>query len=580
MGRPPVDVHPSTPQPSQLHDFPANYPPDSLNQAAKPVAVLVCHGMGQQVPFATLTELADRLSPADSVHQVRHVHFIDAANPGRNLWLPRAEIAVTRPGHPQAKGRPVHVYEVYWAPLAEGHVTITDVIRFLGTAGVGGLQLAFKPFLRWLFGKDRKFKIPLRTPFGLLSALLLILSLVAINSILTLVAGQHLLSTGSLGATSPTLVNHLTIDLGSLLLVGGAAGLALRLSAKHRRQTIGPALNTVAWMLLVGACLALVGIAALMIWHYYALPGIGTPGGAAEATDSHVGPRKVLVVAVWALALGASWWLRGFFVQYLGDVAIYVDAYKVDKYNKVREQIRQQAYQTACALYGAREGTADGAPSAGAPFLYDRIVMVGHSLGSVIAYDALNATLNLDETLAQRLAVKQRTGALITFGSPLDKTAFIFHAQLPKNSLRAALAASVQPLIRDVSARSAIQWINLYSPDDVISGKLEFYDYPFSDMSWRVQNMVDPEATTPAAAHNQYWDNSLLPEIICQAIFPAHTILASGPVSGPSGPLAKPPVSAPPVITPAPWSEATGKIEERMPAAASISAITNGKQGE
>ena len=48
------------------------------------------------------------------------------------------------------------------------------------------------------------------------------------------------------------------------------------------------------------------------------------------------------------------------------------------------------------------------------------------SLGSVIAYDALNALLNEDALNQHALKVAERTRVLATFGSPLDKIAYVF----------------------------------------------------------------------------------------------------------------------------------------------------------
>jgi len=62
------------------------------------------------------------------------------------------------------------------------------------------------------------------------------------------------------------------------------------------------------------------------------------------------------------------------------------------------------------------------------------VVWVGHSLGSVVVYDALNALLT-DDALAKddnKVRAIARTRLLLTFGSPLDKIAFIFAAQASK----------------------------------------------------------------------------------------------------------------------------------------------------
>jgi hypothetical protein len=138
------------------------------------------------------------------------------------------------------------------------------------------------------------------------------------------------------------------------------------------------------------------------------------------------------------------------------------------------------------------------------------VIIVGHSLGSVIAYDALNRLIHEDRVPANALRVVDRTRLFLTFGSPLDKTAFIFGAQgHGTTEARESLAASVQPLIQDYIYRPE-KWINIYSPWDIISGYLDLYDLPASTSSKKVENLPDPEATTLLMAHTEYWNDSLL----------------------------------------------------------------------
>jgi hypothetical protein len=154
---------------------------------------------------------------------------------------------------------------------------------------------------------------------------------------------------------------------------------------------------------------------------------------------------------------------------------------------------------------------------------YDRVIVVGHSLGSVLAYDTLNALINTDmvSDAAGRRDVLRRTSHLITFGSPLDKTAFLFRTQSnhPKDPLREQLAAGFQPLILDYEYRRGLKWINLWAPKDVISGSLEYYDDP--DMAgtepMRVDNRKDPAGRTWFAAHVQYWSGELLAKVLYEA---------------------------------------------------------------
>src|SRR5690606_28997096 len=138
-----------------------------------------------------------------------------------------------------------------------------------------------------------------------------------------------------------------------------------------------------------------------------------------------------------------------------------------DRFDELRSAIRKRVVGTAKAIYAVKR--ADGS------FMYDSVAIVGHSLGSVIAYDCLNRLLNDDALGAnehgEALDVVGRTNLLLTFGSPLDKIAYVFGMRdsgfLARG--RSALAATSQPLILSPALR-AMPWINVYSPDDIISG--------------------------------------------------------------------------------------------------------------
>jgi hypothetical protein len=132
----------------------------------------------------------------------------------------------------------------------------------------------------------------------------------------------------------------------------------------------------------------------------------------------------------------------------------------------------------------------------------------------VIAYDALNAAIANDRwEPALQMRVVERTRAFITFGSPLDKIAYIFRTQSRDGDVREALASQVQPLI-DEPRRP--RWINIFSPQDPISGSLDFFDHP-SDPALRVENLVDRQADLPLWAHTQYWTNHTLADALLGA---------------------------------------------------------------
>lgn len=164
--------------------------------------------------------------------------------------------------------------------------------------------------------------------------------------------------------------------------------------------------------------------------------------------------------------------------------------------NALREQIKNCTFGAADAIYRASGGE-NSTP------LYDRIVIVAHSLGSVVAYNVLNILLRTDLPRGGQIDVAGRPNALITFGSPLDKIAFLF-SQQHISETQEALAATIQPLLHEPSWRP--HWINIYGRNDILGARLDYFD---DGVTARVCNLQDPEASTPLAVHTEYW-NALL----------------------------------------------------------------------
>ena len=437
-------------------------------QPLKRVAYFVCHGMGQQVPYETLSMLAQILlkgktgaaQPSVVCRRVKLTLAADAPE------LSRVEVTTD-----DQYGSPVeaHIYEAYWAPLTEGQISFTAVVLFLYTAAWNGLKTCLRSawrrgemaralglhpqrptFNRWVFGDFYDFEI-FRGTAAALGALVVIVTLLV----------------------TP------------VFLLGGSK---LSVVWQHR-TTIWPWFKRLCIVHPVLAGLLVLALALLLL--------------------------LVLVV-------------RYFFVEYIGDVAIYVSSYTVSRYDEIRKAIQAIATGVVQQIYAA--GVADQSHDH-----YDEVVIVGHSLGSVLAYDTLNAAINWDEidNGGQRHVVA-RTTRLITFGSPLDKTAFLFRTQVSSaRAIREALAARQQPLVLDYVQyrRKHFRWINIHSAWDIISGTLCYYDLPENTPEWeklktagsvfpasRVRNVRDPQAKIPLAAHVQYWNNDLLHVVLQDAL--------------------------------------------------------------
>jgi len=289
-------------------------------------------------------------------------------------------------------------------------------------------------------------------------------------------------------------------DLSALVTAGcGLALLAALLGALVQRHgTVRPArwrgflLSGLFYLTMAGLVLSLSAVAALFAGRPVALAGLLPPLDWVAARWEFW---------VWALLLMVSAKVRTFLIQFLGDVAVYVSPFKLDRFDALRSEIKTLVCKTATAVYRAKE--ADGS------WTYDRIALVGHSLGSVIVYDTLNHLINQDLLHQGELDAVDRTKLLLTFGSPLDKIAFLFASQGSRASeVQEGLRAVVQPLIQSYANRT-FDWINVYSRNDIISGSLEFFDDDSSNPQ-RVKNVIDPESSIPLVAHTEYWKNRLI----------------------------------------------------------------------
>lgn len=484
--------------------------PAAIAPLQAPVAVFVAHGMGQQAPFETLDAIASGLietagAPVQPV-TARTVRIGEQKLQRLEFTLSRNNGDVT-----------VHVYEGYWAPLTEGQTTLRDVTRFLIAAGFNGIRNSVKDFRRWMFGEDLNFGKRFETTIQLIAALGVVASLILMNAVIAVVVATYLLNPG---ASQPWPGPQLLALFNTIIFpysVYSAGFIATCLGTVALKGAVKAPRSTWWWRALNGMLmLAFVAWVAATVAAglAFALAIIGEQLGWIDLLrlelDSKSGHGWLWT---WGLLLLVSYWVRDLLVQYMGDVAAYVSPHALDRFNELRQKIKKTVYDAANAVYSADNGHGS--------YLYDKVVVMGHSLGSVIAYDTLNTLLNEDDLAENRLAVADRTGLFLTFGSPLDKVAFIF-ARVNATVYQRALAASVQPLIQDYARFRRMRWINLYAPRDIISGKLAFFDNP--DISGkginRIEVEADPDALIPLIAHTEYWKNPTLFTRVLEHLFP------------------------------------------------------------
>jgi hypothetical protein len=188
-----------------------------------------------------------------------------------------------------------------------------------------------------------------------------------------------------------------------------------------------------------------------------------------------------------------------------GDVAAYNTLDPKYHLYTVRKKILGGA---VAALRYLLEPSNDG-PYKKSDWLYGKVLLAGHSLGSQVAFDAIN---RFDHLLSQgeirgadsngflilngkpsRQKISDRLAGLVTFGCPLDKVAFFFREHCGKERYLQqqilenfhcfkqrdwSLAQDDPPFkLKSTLARllEDMPWRNYFDPNDPISGGLDFY---------------------------------------------------------------------------------------------------------
>ena len=163
-------------------------------------------------------------------------------------------------------------------------------------------------------------------------------------------------------------------------------------------------------------------------------------------------------------------------VNYFGDVTLYSTTDAKSEYYTVRQEILNGAVEKVRMILENDE--------------YDKILLCGHSLGSVIVYDVidrLNMLIQNNQELREKAIDKLK--GMVSFGSPLDKIAFFFdeHINRSKQPVRYAITSYLhgfrrnnidRPIEIDSTMRGYlcdIPWFNFWCSTDPAGGHLDVY---------------------------------------------------------------------------------------------------------
>lgn len=196
-----------------------------------------------------------------------------------------------------------------------------------------------------------------------------------------------------------------------------------------------------------------------------------------------------------------------FLTEYLGDFVIYTTTDEKSSHFQLRQQILARTQSLLESLLKEDK--------------YDRVIVAGHSLGSVIAFDVLNR-INIKANLEPGAVPVGKIAGLITFGSPLDKVALFFGQHAEKNQhvrrqiieqLYSFRAVQLDPSRNAFNVGNPIEqkfndfpWVNYWSSRDPISGQLDFYTN-LENKPLKVKGIL-------GSAHVNYWETDKMYEHI------------------------------------------------------------------
>lgn len=482
---------------------------------AKPsTALLVIHGIGEQNPYETLDQFARNLHRylGDAgIHDITvNPYCID-----HNDWS-EVFVRLQTDQNGPSKGAYLDVHEYYWASATEGKMSYKEVLSWL-------LQTTLRTIRRFNENVEVQ-KDEANQPVsqsGIVFRELFRICLLYLP-LLGLIAGLY----SWLSSQGP--INRLT---------------ALYQAASQ--WISGDKWRVGAWLFLVSLTIVLAYIALGQIWRIFlrtarrnkkmsnswwvwAVVILGVICGWAASLLGVTFPDQLRPGGMLLLWLLLAKGFQAFLANFLGDVAIYTNADAKAKNYAARQQILSGATRALTALLKQQElciREIGAGQITKAEFDYDQVIIAGHSLGTVVAYDAINSLCNHERGGPDQIDGKIKSAqvgpdelakitGLVTFGSPLDKVYYFFRDAVPvEQTIRGQILSYLHSFRKNRSMRDYApntfqqyaandlpncKWFNAWSLMDPISGALHFY---------RVNDRRHFWYLIPFYAHLSYWED-------------------------------------------------------------------------
>ncbi|HLE39523.1 MAG TPA: hypothetical protein VJA44_07705 [Acidimicrobiia bacterium] len=437
----------------------------------KRAALLLIHGMGEQLPWeepdsfirGLVRRYMSRPDPPpgeattpdlDAVHLELLMDVSDGMPPRSRPGV-RIRIRNTPRQPRRSRLDAIDVHQVYWADRPQGVISWTAVAKWL-------LVSSFTPLFHWrrnaaVIVQEKRWGRKGPGVGRLLLELFLGASVPLLGLFLVTTVTLALRGLAQLAVDARDVVGGFGAaerwTLGAVLLMGAVALAALigsvrvlqrarreaelALFADHRdtgrESVVGPGSEVrPPWqqrterLLKWGRVSALGGVAVAVLTAVLTRVWDVDPWSVVEEVSAQLG------WAWWeALIIAAGAALAPFLVKWLGDVAVYAaGANPLNRFAPVRRDILDRVASSLAELEHE----------------YDEIFIAAHSLGSVIAYDALNERHALDWAGGKGTRTGRVKGFL-AFGSPLDKFYYFFRRQ-----------SFAKPVMEQIESSSSFLW--------------------------------------------------------------------------------------------------------------------------
>jgi hypothetical protein len=225
------------------------------------------------------------------------------------------------------------------------------------------------------------------------------------------------------------------------------------------------------------------------------------------------GSLRSLLITV-ALVL-ASFYIKRFYVDFIGDIAAYTTADENSASFKIRMSILNDAVSKIRLILKNPN--------------YESVTLAGHSLGSVIVYDSLcwlRLEFQVEDSNKDRITEDEydKVRNLVTFGSPLDKVVYFFRTTVPSSqTIRMHILDEVHGLRRHATSLNDRQihdrkpfasggnfnWLNVYYPWDLVSARLSYFEDVDDRRLWSSSWLI---------CHTQYWHDERFYDLVLRSL--------------------------------------------------------------